>query len=79
MPNQYGLVQFRDYLSDKKGKSHIKAADLDNNFRRLTPINPDHKTLFTIQEGGITFQTIELDVCVDGVAKKITVIGFGPY
>jgi len=79
MADKNGLIQFRDYLTDKKTRAHVKAADLDNNFRRLTPINPDKKQLFTIQDGGISFNTIELDVCVDGVAKKITVIGFGPY
>ena len=78
MANKNGIIEFKDYLTSK-GSKHIKAADLDNNFRRLTPINPDGRSMFTVTDGGISFNTIDIDVCVDGVAKKITVIGIGPY
>jgi len=78
MANKYGLVEFRDYLLSKTAK-HIRAADLDNNFRRLTPINPDGKPIFTVTEGGMTFQTIDVQVNYNGAYKTISVIGMGPF
>lgn len=81
MPNQNGLIEFKSYLNsgDKNTRAHIKAADLDNNFKKLTLVNPDGKPLFQITSEGTTFQTIDLQVCVDGVTKTVTVLGFGPY
>jgi hypothetical protein len=76
MANRHGLVEFKDYVGDKGGAAkHIRAADLDNNFRRLTPLNPDGKAFFTPTDGGMTYQTVTIDVCVDGVVRQLTVIG----
>lgn len=81
--NKHGIIEFSGYVGrpKKPGESPatIKAADLDNNFRRLTPINPDGKELFVCTDGGLWFQTIELDVCVDGNTQKVLVLGYGPY
>lgn len=80
MANSSGIVEFKNYLQgDLSARAHIKAADLDNNFRRLTLINPEGKPVFTMSEGGVTFKTIDLSVCVDGVTKTVTVLGIGPY
>ena len=80
MANSNGIVEFKDYLSgDKKSRAHIKAEDLDNNFRRLTLVNPDGKPIFQMTSEGMTFQTIDVQVCVDGIQQTITVLGIGPF
>jgi hypothetical protein len=80
MANSNGIIEFVGYLSgDKSSRAHIKASDLDNNFRRLIPINPDGKPIFICSESGMVYQTIDIQVCVDGNAKTINVVGFGPY
>lgn len=79
MPNKYGIVEFKEYLSAKaEGTASpvsIKAADLDNNFSRLTPLNPDGYPVFTPSEGGMTYQTVDIQVCVNGATKTLRVIG----
>lgn len=75
-----GIVEFKKYLQgDLSARAHIKADDLDNNFRRLTPINPDGKPIFQFTETGMTFQTIDIQVCVNGQTKTVTVLGIGPF
>jgi hypothetical protein len=81
MANSNGLIEFVDYLQsgDKSARAQIKAADLDENFRKLSLINPDGKPIFQMTSEGVTFQTIDIQVCVNGVTKTVTVLGFGPY
>jgi hypothetical protein len=79
MANKYGLIEFSEYLRTKPegGQSpvSIKAADLDNNFGRLTPLNPDGFPMFTPSEGGMTYQTVDIQVCVNGTTKTLRVLG----
>jgi hypothetical protein len=87
------LVQFAKYLSSGsvKGGSpvSISAKDLDGNFTALTPI-PDKLGIthpvfeksgfyltFKSQGRDVTFR--EIDICVDGVAKKMMVLGTTAY
>ena len=87
------LIKFRDYLGKKgDGKSPpsvIKAKDLDDNFGMLQ-ILPDKLGIYKVDKSEkgstITFDAnkrsarwIEIDICVDGVAKKMMVLGTDPY
>jgi hypothetical protein len=82
MQSASGLVLFRDYLKQASaGNSSappvsIKAADLDNNFKRVSIVdtNQDNR-LFTITEAGTIPKVVELDICVNGVPQKMRVIG----
>jgi hypothetical protein len=87
------LIKFRDYLGKKgDGKSPpsvIKAKDLDDNFAMLELI-PDKFGIYKVEksEKGSTLsftaanravRWIEIDICVDGTAKKMMVLGTDPY
>jgi hypothetical protein len=79
MSNKYGIVEFKEYLSVKAAGTaspvSIKAADLDNNFRRLTPLNPDGFPVFNPSESGLTYQTVDIQVCINGTPKTLRVLG----
>ena len=87
------LVKFRDYIGKKSdGKSSpsvIKASDLDDNFA-VCQLIPEKFAIYTIDstEKGTSInftadkrqaRWIEIDICVDGVAKKMMVLGTDPY
>lgn len=87
------LIKFRDYLGKKgDGKSPpsvIKAKDLDDNFGMLQLL-PDKLGIYKVNstEKGSTLNFtavnrsvswIEIDICVNGTAKKMMVLGTEPY
>jgi len=81
MPNQFGLIQFKDYLVSKTGNAgnpasvSIKAADLDNNFQRLTPIKSNGNQFFKFTKNGMIPESYDLNICIDGKIEILTVIG----
>jgi|GEM_PF-4339124 len=78
MANTSGLIEFKGYLQsgDKSARAHIKASDLDDNFRMLTPINPVGKPIFQMTSEGTTFQTFTLTICNNGNPAFLTVLGY---
>jgi hypothetical protein len=87
------LVKFAKYLSQGAGKTGspitISAKDLDGNFEALTPV-PDKLGIFTpmfeksgyyfqLKAGGKDVAFREINICVDGTAKKMMVLGTDPY
>jgi hypothetical protein len=88
-----GLVKFKDFLGGKgTGKtppSVIRADDLDGNFKMLQVIESD-QTIYKVDmsdngqklnfiAGNRAVRWIEIDVCVNGVAKKMMVLATNPY
>jgi hypothetical protein len=87
------LIRFRDYLGKKSdGKSPpsvIKAKDLDDNFAMLQ-LNPDKFGIYQVEKSdkGSTLKFraanrdalwVEVDICENGVPKKIKVLATNPY
>jgi hypothetical protein len=87
------LIKFRNYLGKKgDGKSPpsvIKAKDLDDNFGMLQLL-PDKLGIYKVDQtekgSSLIFASsnrpvrwIEIDICVDGAAKKMMVLGTEPY
>jgi hypothetical protein len=92
MPNP-ALVKFRNYLSaGSRGTRTIKADDLDWNFKNSTVIDsqsvgmPIYSAQYNSEGTELIFSAngrkaawIEIDICVDGTAKKMMVLGTEPY
>jgi hypothetical protein len=86
------LVKFKRYLSSSRKDGppvSISAKDLDGNFDAVTP-QPDKFGVYSIdfkKDGySITFEAKkravswrEIDICVNGAAKKMMVLGTDPY
>jgi len=73
----------------KSPPSVIRAKDLDDNFGMLQVL-PDKLGIYTVEKTSdgstLTFMAsnlqarwIEIDICVGGVAKKMSVLGTDPY
>ena len=86
------LIKFKDQLqgSGKNGPPvSIRAADLDSNFK-ICLLAPDKKGIYKVtkSENGQELEFMarnlpvdwrEIDVCVNGVAKKMLVLASEPY
>lgn len=84
------LIKFQDYLGKKGGgTSPIKAKDLDDNFGMLQLL-PNKLGIYkvdTTSKGSTlnftaanrSVRWIEIDICVNGVPKKMMVLGTDPY
>jgi len=83
------LVKFKDYLATKAGLTSIKASDLDGNFSAVSVVDDKYgiyKSEYSKDGTQIVFKAqnrsvrwIEIDICVDGAAKKMMVMGTDPY